>query len=119
MTHQHESWNVSMKSSTAACLTEFTISPKEENALKRRSWKGRGIVEIEGGGGNCQTYSTYNLTVLPLKLYFTMSRCGMHMVWVWFAYVYSFWIKQANMDGEKRESVITVWTPYTQICIHT
>lgn len=60
MTHQHESWNVPIKS-TAVCLTEFIILPQDEMAKE----------EDEKEGGNCQTYI---LTVLPLKLHFTMSR---------------------------------------------
>lgn len=34
MTHQHKSWNVSIKSST-----EFTILPKEENAKEEHEQK--------------------------------------------------------------------------------
>lgn len=45
MTHQHESWNVSIKSSTSVCLTEFTISPKEENENGKEAAAGEEVKE--------------------------------------------------------------------------
>lgn len=68
MTHQHESWNVPIKSSTAACLTELIILPEVENVQKGADEEGDGKEEEI-------VKHIYNSTALPLKLYFTMSGC--------------------------------------------